>query len=81
MEFYVPFGRASGQVGEVPHAKPFSDLSETLSAGREEAAEQPASGQLLQPGLPVLRVAPQPIEDLGQLTRDHSFPVVEDRPV
>ncbi len=56
------------------------DFSQPGSAGGEEAAQQPACGQLLQPRLPVLRATPQPFENPCQLAGDHGFACAEQPP-
>jgi len=62
------------------HAQTLGDFPQPGSAGGEETAQQPACRQLLQPRLPVLGVAPQPLEDPGQLTGDHGFALAEQPP-
>src|SRR5208282_460707 len=57
-----------------------ASVSQPGSAGGKETAQQPARGQLLQPRLPVLGVAAQPLEDPGQLTGDHGFALAEQPP-
>ena len=65
--------RAAAQVRQVVHVQTFGDFPQPGSASGEETAEQPARGQLVQPRLPVLGVAAQPLEDAGQFTEDHSL--------
>jgi len=72
--------RAAAQVRQVVHAQTFGDLPQPGSAGGEEAAQQPASGQLLQSRLPVLGGAPEPLEDPGELSGDHGFARAEQPP-
>jgi len=72
--------RAAAQVRQVVHAQTLGDFPQPGSAGGEETAQQPARGQLPQPRLPVLGVAPQPLEDPGQLTGDHGFALAEQPP-
>ena len=57
--------RASAQVRQVMHAQAGRHFPQSLAAGREESAQQPALAQLLQPRPPALRAAAQPIEDPG----------------
>src|SRR5271157_2244741 len=72
--------RAAAQVRQVVDAQTLGDFPQPGSAGGEESAQQPARGQLLQPTLPVLGVAPQPLEDPGQLTGDRGFAFAEHPP-
>src|SRR5208337_2771743 len=72
--------RAAAQVRQVVHAQTLGDFPQPGSAGGEETARQPARGQLLQPRLPVLGVASQPLEAPGQLTGDHGFALAEQPP-
>jgi hypothetical protein len=44
-----------------------SDVAEPLSTGCEESAEQAAALELLEPGLPALGGAAEPLEDSCQL--------------
>jgi hypothetical protein len=64
----------------VVHAQALGDFPQPGTAGGEETTQQPARGQLLQSRLPVLGVAPQPLEDPGQLTGDHGFALAEQLP-
>src|SRR5208337_4471571 len=72
--------RAAAQVRQEVHAQTLGDFPHPGSAGGEETAQQPACGLLLQPRLPVLGVAAQPLEDPGQLTGDHGFALAEQPP-
>ncbi len=69
--------RAATQVHQVVHAETFGNLPQPGSVGGEEAAQQPAGGQPPHPRLPVLDVAPQPLEDPGQFSGDHGFVLSE----
>src|SRR5208337_1961412 len=72
--------RAAAQVRQVVHAQTLGDFPQPGPAGGEEAGQQPARGQLLQPRLPVFGVAPQPLENPGQLAGDHGFALAEQPP-
>ncbi len=48
--------RAATQIRQVVHAETFGNLPQPGSAGGEEAAQQPAGGQLPHPRLPGLDV-------------------------
>jgi len=56
---FVPVsgGQASAQVGAPSQVEALGDLSESVPTGREEAVEETALAQLLQPRLPGLRAA------------------------
>ena len=71
---------AAAQVCQVVHAQVLGDFLQPGSAGGEVTAQQPASGQLLQSCLPVLRVAPLAFQGTGQLGGDHGFSFAEQPP-
>ncbi len=84
-ELKTPLGagssrRAAAQVGQAVHAQTIGDFPQPGSAGGEEAAQQPPRGQLLQSRLPVLGVAPEPLEDPVQLSGDQGFARAEQPP-
>ena len=55
------------QVREVMHAQAACHFAQSLAARREEAAQQPALAELLDPRPPALGIAPEPLEDSGKL--------------
>ncbi len=63
------------------HARPLGDFPQPGTAGGEETARQPAGGQLPQPRLSVLGVAPQPLEDPASSPEIMALPVRNNRPV
>ncbi len=73
----APRSRPGSPDGARPDAR---RLPATGHGWRRRTAQQPARGQLLQPRLPVLGVAPEPLEDAGQLTGDHGFAFAEQPP-
>src|SRR5271165_6389728 len=73
-------GRAPSQIADASHVESRGRLSQLLSTGREETAEQPTHAQLLQPSPPALGSTPQPIEDPRQLRRDRGLPRAKQPP-
>ena len=67
--------RAFRQVGHVLQAQTLGDFPQALPAGREEAAQETAPAQFLEPRLPVLRAAADPVENLGHFTREDCLPL------
>ena len=75
-------GRAAAQVGQVVHAALLRHRTQPLPRDREEPAQQPAAAplELLQPRLPAIRTAADPLQDLGHLVRDRRFPLAKQPP-
>jgi hypothetical protein len=59
----VSSNRTAGQVDQVPYTEAFADFPQLRAAGCKEPAQQPISAALLQPVLPALGAASQPLED------------------
>ena len=68
------------QVRQVVHAQSRGGFSQTRPAGGKEPAQQRARGQLLQPRVPALRVASQPLEDPRQVGGDRGLALAEESP-
>jgi hypothetical protein len=62
--------RTTRQVDHVPHAQSLADFAQLRASGREESAEQSVAVEFLQPSLPALSTATQPLEDAGHLRRN-----------
>jgi hypothetical protein len=65
--------RASSQICQVVHVQVRGDFSQALAAGGEESAQEAALAEFLQARLPAFHTAAQPIQDSGQLIRDHGL--------
>jgi hypothetical protein len=70
--------RAAAQVCEVMHSQVCGDFAQALSIGGKESAEQAASLEFLEPGLPGFRACAETFEDPSQLGRDHGFAIAEE---
>ena len=68
------------QVDHALQAEPFGDFPKLRARGREETTQQPSVAELLDPFLPVLGTATQPLEDPGQFRRDRGFAVAKESP-
>ena len=62
------------------HAQAFGHLPQRARAGGEESAEQLTRAEFLQPALPALGIAPQPLKDPGQVRRDRSLSFAKEPP-
>jgi hypothetical protein len=69
----VSSSRTTRQVDHVSHAQALEDFAQRRASGREESAQQSMPVGLLEPSLPALSTTTQPLEDPGQLRRDHSL--------
>jgi hypothetical protein len=73
--------RTPSQVADTSHAQSRIHQLQYLSTRGEEMAEQLTVTELLEPGLPTLGSAPQPIIYASQLRRDHCLSLSKTRPV
>jgi hypothetical protein len=64
LRFAISSG-ASAQICQVVHAQGARHVAQTLSACREEAAQQPALAGLFDSRPSALGIAPEPLEDSG----------------
>jgi hypothetical protein len=62
----------------VVHAHAGDDFAQAMSTGGEEKAEHSAVSQFFEPSMPIFRARAQPIEDAGQLGRDHGLGVAKE---
>ena len=70
--------RTSAQVRHASHAQALGHLRQPGSAGGEESAEQLTRAEFFESELPALGVAPQPLEDPGQVRRNRSLSFTEE---
>src|ERR1017187_4900248 len=73
-------GCASSQVCDASHVQASGHLPQPLSTCDKEAAEQATRAEFLLPDTPNLGVNPQPIEDPGQIRRDHGLSRAKEPP-
>jgi hypothetical protein len=62
--------RTTIEVHATTQAESLGHLLKPLASAGEESAEKATAGELLQPGLPGVRIATDSFEHAGQLTRD-----------
>src|SRR5262245_64121715 len=82
-EWAVPRALSRGtpaEIGQVMDTQASCNFAQALTARREEAAQQPALAQLLQPRPPALGTAAQPVEDSCQLLRNSRLALAKEPP-